>query len=221
MEFASDTGRDVRSEIELVLAPRDRRLSEPVNLDCWALERLPRLRLEQHGYRRAREDQPPTLAVVKSLDPERLTWIAAGGRALYLADADVTRPNLLDLRFAALPAGESWEMHSGVAWANTGRLAPVPLRPELGWEAVSFFPRVSIDVSSLAPDDEQLSGWLEGWAAFPGAFAIVRGIGRGRLLATTFRLEETVGLDPIATVLFDRFVEIIREDGPAGGEAAR
>jgi hypothetical protein len=221
LEFTSDTGRDVHSEIELVLAPRDRPLSEPVNLDCWALERLPRLRLEQHGYRRARADQRPTLAVVKSLDPERLSWIAAGGRALYLADADVLRPNPLDLRFIPLPAGESWEMHSGVAWANTGRLAPVPLCPELGWEAVSFFPRVSFDARSLAPGDEQLSGWLEGWAAFPGAFAIVRMIGRGRLLATTFRLEESVGLDPIATMLFDRFVEIVREVGHAGDEVAR
>jgi hypothetical protein len=58
-------------------------------------------------------------------------------------------------------------------------------------------------------DDEQLAGWFEGWLANAGVFALRRRLGRGHLLATTFRFADTYGLEPVATLLLNRLVEIL------------
>jgi len=55
------------------------------------------------------------------------------------------------------------------------------------------------------------NGWFEGWLANAGVFALRRRVGRGQLLATTFRFADAYGLDPVATLLLNRLVEILRE----------
>ena len=102
-------------------------------------------------------------------------------------------------------------MAAGAAWARADRLGPAPVSPELGWEVAEIFPTQVIEAGALQPADEQLAGWFEGWLANPGSFAFVRRVGSGRLLATTFRFEETYGLDPVATLLLNRLVEILLE----------
>jgi hypothetical protein len=104
-------------------------------------------------------------------------------------------------------------MSAGVAWANADRLAPAPVSAELGWEAAAIFPLQLIDALCLMPDDEQLAGWFEGWLANAGAFAVLRRVGAGRLLATSFRFEHSYGVDPVATVLLHRLIELLLE-GP-------
>ena len=102
-------------------------------------------------------------------------------------------------------------MAAGAAWARADRLAPAPILAELGWEVAEIFPLQAIDAGVLRPGDEQLAGWFEGWLANPGVFMLARSVGRGRLLATTFRFEETYGLDPVPTTLLNRLVGILLE----------
>jgi hypothetical protein len=66
-----------------------------------------------------------------------------------------------------------------------------------------------IDAACFRPDDEVLAGWLEGWLANVGAQAHLRSEGQGRLLATTFRFEDAYGVDPVATLLLNRLVELL------------
>jgi len=54
-----------------------------------------------------------------------------------------------------------------------------------------------------------LAGWLEGWLANAGALALLRSEGEGWLLATTFRFEDVYGVDPAATLLLNRLVELL------------
>ena len=59
--------------------------------------------------------------------------------------------------------------------------------------------------------DETLVGWIEGWLANPGAFALRRAEGRGQLVATTFRFEDAYGVDPVATLLLNRLIGLLLE----------
>jgi len=182
----------------------------PVRATAPTLPRIFRQRLERHGYRMPRDwDPTAALAIVDRLDDAVLEFARGGGRVLYLVGDVVETPDPLGLRFFKLAEDESWEMHSGFAWAAAAALAPAPLRPELGWECAPFFPGRAIAADSLLPGDVQLAGWFEGWGAFAGVFAVGREIGAGRVLATTFRLDRAFGVDLVATVLLDRFVDLL------------
>jgi hypothetical protein len=73
--------------------------------------------------------------------------------------------------------------------------------------------------SSLQAGDVQLAGWFEGWAAYAGAFALGREIGAGRIVASTFRLGAAFGIDPVATALLHRPLDLLAEPfgQPASG----
>src|SRR5262249_11793004 len=142
------------------------------------------------------------------LDDAVRAYLQGGGRVLYLVGAP---PEWSGLRTFSLPPGESWRMAGGAAWVDVARLAPAPLDKALGHESAAFFPHQVIDAASFRDGDEVLAGWLEGWLAAAGALALVRQEGKGRLLATTFRFEDTYGADPVATLLFNRLVGILAE----------
>jgi hypothetical protein len=198
-----------RTTVELArVAPSDRKL-RAVATTGPSLPRILRQRLERHGYRMPRAWDPDAeLALVDRLDDRALAFARDGGRVVVLAgDA---RPGIdrAGLRYRELDRGESWRMHTGVAWARADLLAPAPVRVDLGWESVGIFPRRLVEASSLLPGDLQLAGWWEGWGAFAGSFAIGREVAAGRVLVTTFRFADTFGVDPVATVLLDRLVEL-------------
>jgi hypothetical protein len=196
--------------VELARIAPDDLHRAPVRATAPMLPRILRQRLERHGYRMPRDwDPAATLAIVDRLDDSVLEFARGGGQVLYLAEEVLETPDPLGLRFFGLAADESWEMHTGFAWAADATLAPAPIRPDLGWECASFFPGRTIAADSLLSGDVQLAGWFEGWGAFAGAFAVGREIGAGRVLATTFRLERTFGVDLVATVLLDRFVDLL------------
>jgi hypothetical protein len=197
---------------ELAFAPRGAGLVAGTGANAHTFDRLFRQRLERQAYRVPRgfsADLP--LAITSRLDPPLWAYLETGGRVLYLASRSAEGAELAGLRFFQLPAGESWRMASGAAWARADRLAPPPVSPELGWEVSDIFPYQAIDAESLRPGDEQLAGWFEGWLANAGAFAVLRTVGTGRLLATTFRFEAAYGLDPVATLLLNRLVELVLE----------
>lgn len=174
--------------------------------------RIFRQRLERHGYRMPRDwDAAADVAIVHRLDDRVLEFADAGGHVLCLLGDLIETPDPLGFRYRELAHGESWEMHTGVAWARSELLRPAPVRPDIGWEAAAWFPNSYVLADSLESRDVQLAGWFEGWAAFAGAFALMRAIGQGRVLATTFQLSEWFGVDPVATLLLDRFVELLGE----------
>jgi hypothetical protein len=212
VELVEDARVVTSSYAELAMAPPAVGMVDGLRLRVVGLDRLFSQRLERQGYRVRGSDGEAPLVVANRLDDRLWSFLQEGGRVLYLAGADGEGASRAGLRLSSLPPGESWRMAAGAGWAKVDRLAPVPLVPELGWEVSAIFPHRLIEADSLREGDETLVGWLEGWLANAGAFAFVRREGRGRLLATTFRFEEAYGLDPVATLLLNRFVGVLLEE---------
>jgi hypothetical protein len=201
-----------RTDAELAFAPREAGLVPRIPVNGNLLERVFRQRLERQGYwigRGFAREVP--LTVVHRLDATTWEHLESGGRVLYLASGDSEGADLAGLQFKALSPGESWRMASGAAWARADLLAPAPILPELGWEVAEIFPAQTIDAASFRPGDVHLAGWFEGWLANTGSLALLRDVGRGRLLATTFRIEDRYGLDPVATLLLNRFLALLTD----------
>jgi hypothetical protein len=210
-----DGGRDgerpvVRTDVELAIAPRAAGLVSHVPVNGNLLERVFKQRLERQGFWIGRGfDRAVPLTVVSRLDPSLWAYLEDGGRVLLLASGHCEGAELAGLRFNALSPGESWRMASGAAWARADLLAPAPILPELGWEAAEIFPNQTIDADSFRPGDLHLAGWFEGWLANAGSLATLRDVGRGKLLVTTLRIEDRYGLDPVATLLLNRFLGLL------------
>jgi hypothetical protein len=201
-----------QTDAELAFAPREAGLVAQVPVNGNLLERVFKQRLERQGYWIGRGvDRDVPLTVVTRLDASTWELLESGGRVLYLASRDNEGAGLAGLQFNALSPGESWRMASGAAWARADLLAPAPVLPELGWEVAEIFPAQTIDAGSFRPGDVHLAGWFEGWLANAGSLALLRDVGRGKLLVTTFRLEDHYGLDPVATLLLNRFLSLLAE----------
>jgi hypothetical protein len=214
LELELVEGAEIRARTyaELAFAPRLAGLVDGIGANGHTLDRVFRQRLERQGFRIPRGFTPDLpIAIANRLDEQVWEYAVTGGRVLYLASTSSEGAALAGLRFNALRPAESWRMAAGAAWARADRLAPAPILAELGWEVAEIFPLQAIDAGVLRPGDEQLAGWFEGWLANPGVFMLARSVGRGRLLATTFRFEETYGLDPVPTTLLNRLVGILLE----------
>ncbi len=213
LELCDDGQVLARTYAELAWVPRQAGLGNGRSTNGHALDRALRQRLERQGYLIPRSFTPELgLAITSSYDERMDDFVRQGGRLLWLAEGGSLAPNGLDLRFRNLPAGESWRMAGGSAWARSDRFAPCPILPDLGWEVADLFPLVAVDAACLQEGDEQLTGWFEGWLANAGIFALQRTLGHGRLLVTTFRFAESYGQDPVATLLLNRLLEILCED---------
>jgi hypothetical protein len=189
-----------RARAELALARHADALVQGSAIGVVGLDRLFRQRLERHGYATRRPWREAPVVVATSLDGAVGEHLRGGGRVLHLCAGSAES--------FPLPPGESWRMAAGAAWADVARLAPAPLYRELGYESQGIFPH---HVLLTRPGDDVLAGWLEGWLANTGAFALRRDEGAGRLLATSFRLEDGYGVDPVATLLLNRLVAILLE----------
>ncbi len=213
LELCEDGQVLARTYAELAWAPRAVALANGTQTNGHSLDRELRQCLERQGYLIPRSFKPELgLAITSSYDEQTDEFVRQGGRALWLAESGGLAPNGLGLQFRGLPAGESWRMAGGSAWARSERLAPCPVLPDLGWEVADFFPTVAVDGACLRQEDEQIAGWFEGWLANPGVFALRRRHGQGQVLITTFRLADAYGRDPVATLLLNRLVAILRED---------
>jgi Glycosyl hydrolases family 2, sugar binding domain/Glycosyl hydrolases family 2, TIM barrel domain/Glycosyl hydrolases family 2 len=202
-----------RTCAELAWAPRSAALVRNVEANAHTLDKTFRQRLERQGYRMPRSFRTDTsLSFTSRLTEQMVDYARAGGRVVWLAEEapDGWLPDAFNLPIRGLPPGESWRMAGGVGWARADRLAPAPVLPDLGWEVANIFPRQGFDAAYLHAEDEQLAGWFEGWLANPLAFIVRRRVGEGQVIATTFRFAEAYGLDPTATLLLNRLVDIVR-----------
>jgi hypothetical protein len=189
-----------RTRVDLAFARREDALVGGQRLSVVGLDRLFRQRLERHGFATRAPWREAPVVIASSLDGAVGEHVRGGGRVLHLAGASAES--------FPLPPGESWRMAAGAAWADVARLAPAPLYCELGYESQAVFPH---HVLLTREGDDVLSGWLEGWLANTGAFALMRDEGAGRVLATSFRFEDAYGLDPVATLLLNRLVAILHD----------
>ncbi len=219
-ELIAATGAvEARNELDLFILPRDPRragMGRGIHL-VGPAERTGELtrRLSDMGYGIADDWRQADLVVAIGFDRAAHSIVAEGGRVLAVVDdAQAVTGGLGRLEVIEREGtGYSGDWASSFSWLYGDRLATrLPAGPRLGWAFATVFPDQVIlgpEPADLARDG--LAGLFLGWIQKPAALAIQSRLGRGRLLLTTLRLArpkgEPLGIDPIATVLFQDFVE--------------
>lgn len=208
-----------RNDLDLFVLPSSRRRAEVVRALhlVGPVDRVGDLagRLAEMGYRIVDDWRQADLVIAVGFDRSVRSIVAEGGRALaFVDDASAVEAGLGTLEvIERVGTGYSGDWASSFSWLYGDRLATrIPSGPRLDWAFATVIPDQVIlgaELADLARDG--LAGLFLGWIQKPAALALQARLGRGRLLLTTLRLArpkgEPLGIDPIATVMFQDFVE--------------
>jgi hypothetical protein len=230
--------RSVRSRIELRLVAADGSVVTTNRHELYLFPRraeingvrlhvpgLPRLaaRLGDLGYELVEDAAVADLVVVETLTDAWRRHAQSGGQVLWLAETGESFQTHLGSWGVAQRDGRSWQgdwvstmnwirqdqMFNGIPSNGTVDFAFADLTPEL--VLVGLTPR---DFASRVH-----AGLFVGWVHHVVATIADRPIGRGRLMACTYRLREHLGINPVATILVDDMIRYMsRSRDPRGDQ---
>jgi hypothetical protein len=168
-------------------------------------------RLEAAGYRVVeRLVSGSTLAVASTVDADLLDWVDAGGRLLFLGE----RRSPFFWVQGRGGAAEGWiTSYSWIRAGVHGRLQGAA--NPLGLEFADVMPErtiVGLPFQDSAIHDDVLAGMIVGWAHHPAAHTLRFRFGRGIVVMTMFKLGRNVGLDPVASAMFDDLMEHVASE---------
>lgn len=182
-------------------------------------------RLAEMGYRIVADWRQADLVVGLGFGGALRSIVQDGGRALCLVDDAAAVTASLGRLEVVDRAGSGYEgdWASSFSWLDANRFVHrIPSGPRLDWAFASVVPDqviLGLDAEDIARDG--LAGLFLGWIQKPAALALQVGLGRGERLLTTLRLAnpkgDPLGVDPVATVLFQDFVDCVcsKRFGPA------
>ena len=153
------------------------------------------------------------MVVATVFDAELRQYVAAGGKALVLAEHPEALPALPALKLE--PRRGTPREGSRITNFNWYRkysplFAGAPGNGLLGWEAAQATPElVLVDVPIPAARDV-LAGMFVGWIYLPAAYVVQARLGQGAVLVSTFRLTSNYGRDPFSTLLLHNAVRYLR-----------
>jgi hypothetical protein len=213
------------NHVDLVVHPR--RNGPPAGAACsvWATDPDLAARLGALGYRTAPSPAGADVIVVRgALDEGLCAAVRHGARLVLLADRpqdlQTVFPHWLAIKVAKRD-GTPWLG----AWASTfswlrrqGPFARLPGGPLLDHAFDRVIPdHVIVGMNAWTFRSCVHAGMVAGWVHKPAALLLEQAYGRGRFVATTFRLlEDAPGADPTATALLDGLIELaLRDRSPA------
>lgn len=179
-------------------------------------------RLTDMGYAISPDPRGAGVVLSVGLSDAAIALAREGARVLALVEkADAVQTSALPAPLEVVDrkgSGYEGDWASSFSWLDPDRLRTrVPAGPRLDWAFATVVPEAVI----LGPGPEQIgevafAALFVGWARKPAALAWPVSVGSGSLLLTTLRLmppdDETVGSDPVATVLLiDLIAEIAEE----------
>jgi hypothetical protein len=217
VEFELDRGGDVLATSHLDLAVYPKRTAPAAGrLAVWADDPALRERFAALGYRAAESAASAAVIVATAPSEELAAKVREGARLVLLLD----QPAELQPMFPHWQAVRSVSRHGSMwlgAWASSfswlrrqGPFARLPGGPLIDHS----FDRVIPDhvISGCNTWDFQSrvhAGIVIGWVHKAAALVVEREYGRGKFVATTFRLlQDAPGADPTATTLLDALVEV-------------
>jgi hypothetical protein len=199
-------------------------MAGPVTLrgDAQALE----AGLLEAGFRLEESLGAETLLITTTLDAEAHAHLAAGGRALFIAEEGEKAPEKGLISFRRLPRGESWDRAASILYMQPGLFGDLPVGGVMGWECEDLFPHHVVPLSNYLQDlggrglelpsnqadvdpSGVLAGYFEGWLGKFGAAILRMPYENGELVVTTLRLIESYGLQPIGTAMLHRLVATV------------
>jgi hypothetical protein len=213
-------GRSIaRNSLDLSVAARE--AGSAVREPVWSSDPNIREKLQGFGYRLANGREDAFLVVERQHDAALAAYVRGGGRLLYLPDA----PGLLYPFFphwqnvtVEARAGTPWQgdWASSFAWLDrTGPFRNVPGTPLLDWSFERIVPTHVIAGCNVIDFHSRVhAGLAVGWIHKPVALAVERGYGRGKIVASTFRLfRDEPGRDPVATLVLRGLVGCLASIG--------
>jgi Glycosyl hydrolases family 2, sugar binding domain/Glycosyl hydrolases family 2, TIM barrel domain/Glycosyl hydrolases family 2 len=206
------------NHVDMAVHPRRRRPAHARQL-VWSPDEDIRHRMQALGYAPARALEEATLVVSRTHDKAIADHVRQGASLLLLPEDEMSlypffphwQAVKVQARRGTLWAGD-WA--SSFAWMRrSGPFAPFPSGPLLDETMDRVLPEYVISGCNLLDFQARVfSGLVVGWIHKPVALGVERSYGRGRLVATTFRLlRDATSADPTATMLLDSLVDLAME----------
>jgi hypothetical protein len=230
LELRGPDGRLIaQNHVDVVVHPRRQRPVHARQL-VWSPDEDIRERMEALGYKAARALDEATLIVARSHDKAIADHVRQGASLLLLPEDEMSlypffphwQAVKVQARKGTLWAGD-WA--SSFAWMRrSGHFGRFPSGPLLDETMDRILPEYVISGCNLLDFQARVfAGLVVGWIHKPVALGVERSYGRGRLVASTFRLfRDDAAADPAATVLLDTLVELaVEARAPRLEEAVR
>ncbi len=228
LELRSPEGKLLaQNHVDLAIHPRRAAPAHARQL-LWAADPDLLERFRALGYTPARALEEATLVVSRTHDKAIADRVRAGASLLLLPEADMSLypffPHWQAVKVQTRD-GELWrgDWASSFSWLRrSGHFARFPSGPLLDETMDRVLPDYVISGCNLLDFQARVfAGLVVGWIHKPVALGVERSYGRGRLVASTFRLFQDDPLaDPTATMLTDALVELSVETRAARLEEA-
>jgi hypothetical protein len=169
------------------------------------VEGSPALRERLLGLGYTLTDTPGTaVTVATQFDDALRARVQAGEHVILLAESESSIAAPLGVRVAQR-AGTAWQgsWASSFAWLS-GEWAGDGILDESFMQVMPT--HVVVGFAQQTYPTRVEAGLCVGWIQDPAVLLGHRRLGRGLVTVTTFRLAETVGDDPVATLIFERLV---------------
>jgi hypothetical protein len=171
--------------------------------------------LAEIGYTLADRPEDAVLTVARTATDELREHVLGGGRLLWLAETKKARRTYLGGISHAEREDEVWEGNwaSAIGWINRDRV----FRSVPGDGIVDFM------FYGLTPEHvlknfrghefatQVHAGMSVGWLHYTVATVGERPMGRGRLMASTFRISRHLNSNPLAALLLDEMVRYLAQ----------
>ena len=215
-ELRSADGKLIATNhVDLAIHPRRSRPAHARQL-VWAQDEDIRERMNALGYASARALEEATLIVSKTHDQATAAHVRSGASLLLLPENDMSLypffPHWQNVKVQDRD-GTLWrgDWASSFAWLRrSGHFARFPSGPLLDETMDRILPDFVISGCNLLDFQARVfAGLVVGWIHKPVALGVERSYGRGRIVASTFRLfQDEPAADPTATMMLDSLVEL-------------
>lgn len=168
--------------------------------------------LEQRGAALVNDLTQAGLAVVPLLDDACREFLLQGGRVLWLAESDDALQTVLPGMDLSPRAGSPWQgdWASSLGWHN---LPGIPTGGVIDFSFAGLTPEHVLH--GLPPRDfsrDVFAGLFTGWLHRPIPTIARKRVGRGELLACTFRLAVHLEDNPMAGQIFDQLLALLAHE---------
>jgi len=164
------------------------------------------------GYCTTARLTPDTrLAVTNYPNVELLRWVRAGGDLLFLS-CNGPSPFYWTQRRTGAYSG-NWT--TSFSWLRPGIHARLSIANPLSLPFLHVMPRhtiLGLPVSDRAIQADFLAGMVSGWVRHPAIHTVQFRYGRGRVIMTTFALQEALPDDPAGVAMFHDLIDHLCSD---------
>lgn len=215
---ASDGRLIAHNHVDVAIHPKRGKPAHARQM-VWSPDEDIRERLKALGYAQARSLEEATLIVSQNHDKAIADRVRQGTNLLLLPQNEMSLypffPHWQAVRVQSR-SGTLWsgDWASSFAWLKrTNNFARFPSGPLLDETMDRVLPEHVISNCNLLDFQARVfAGLVVGWIHKPVALGVERSYGRGRLVASTFRLfRDEPMADPTATMLLDSLVELAVE----------